>query len=68
MRADINVWLSFLDQYNGVKVMMSNFWTTNDTIQLFTDSAGGQNKGFGIYFQGRWAQKCWPEEWAKTAY
>ena len=46
--------------------MVSNVWTTNDTIQLFTDSAGGQNKGFGIYFQGRWAQKCWPEEWAEN--
>jgi hypothetical protein len=19
--------------------------------------------GFGIYFQGKWAQKCWPKEW-----
>ena len=26
-------------------------------------SAGGQNRGFGIYFQGKWAQKCWPKEW-----
>jgi hypothetical protein len=30
---------------------------------LFTDSAGGQNRGFGIYFQGKWAQKCWPKLW-----
>jgi hypothetical protein len=20
-------------------------------------------RGFGIYFQGKWAQKCWPKEW-----
>jgi hypothetical protein len=30
---------------------------------LFTDSAGGQNRGFGIYFQGKWVQKCWPKLW-----
>jgi hypothetical protein len=30
---------------------------------LFTDSAGDQNRGFGIYFQGKWAQKCWPKLW-----
>jgi hypothetical protein len=34
------------------------------TICLFTDSAGGRDKGFGIYFQGKWAQGRWPKEWA----
>jgi hypothetical protein len=32
---------------------------------LFIDSAGGQNRGFGIYFQGKWAQKGWPKDWIK---
>jgi hypothetical protein len=44
--------------------MLDNVWTSNETISLFTDSAGGRDKGFGIYFQGGWAQGCWPKEWA----
>ena len=40
-----------------------NAWASNETLELFTDSAGGQNRGFGIYFQGKWVQKCWPKEW-----
>jgi hypothetical protein len=44
--------------------MLDNVWTSNETICLLTDSADGRDKGFGIYFQGNWAQGCWPKEWA----
>ena len=57
MREDIKVWQSLLSQYNGITVMLDTLWISNDTIELFTDSAGGRNKCFGIYFQGKWAQK-----------
>jgi hypothetical protein len=40
---------------------------TNETLELFTDSAGGPNRGFGIYFQGKWAQKCWPKLWEEMS-
>ena len=63
MREDIKVWLTFLSEYNGVTVITDNAWASNETLELFTDSAGGQNRGFGIYFQGKWAQKCWPKLW-----
>jgi hypothetical protein len=56
-------WLTFLSEYNGVTVITDNAWASNETLELFTDSAGGQNRGFGIYFQGKWAQKCWPKLW-----
>ena len=36
--------------------MLDTLWTSNNTIELFTDSAGRRNKGLGIYFQGKWAQ------------
>ena len=42
--------------------MLDSLWSSNDNIELFTDSVGGHNKGFGIYFQGKWAQICWPKE------
>jgi hypothetical protein len=46
MREDLKVWLSFLSDYNGITVMLDNVWTSNETICLFTDSAGGRDKGF----------------------
>ena len=63
MREDIKVWLTFLSEYNGVTVITDNAWASNETLELFTDSTGGQNRVFGIYFQGKWAQKCWPKLW-----
>ena len=26
----------------------------------------GFNWGFGIYFNGKWAQTCWPSDWLKN--
>ena len=66
MREDLGVWLSFLENYNGVSVMLDQFWTSNDDLDLFTDSAGGSKRGFGIYFNGKWTQGCWPSIWDKT--
>jgi hypothetical protein len=56
MREDIKVWLTFLSECNGVTVITDNAWASNETLELFTDSADGQNRGFDIYFQGKWAQ------------
>lgn len=66
MKDDLHVWISFLSQYNGVTVMLDSFWTSNEAINLFTDSAGGKHMGFGVFFQGKWTQACWPEHWIKT--
>jgi hypothetical protein len=44
MREDLKVWLFFLSDYNGITVMLDNVWTSNETICLFTDSAGGRDK------------------------
>ena len=63
MREDIIVWLTFLSEYNEITVIIDNAWASNETLELFIDSAGGQNRGFGIYFQRKWTQKCWPKEW-----
>ena len=50
MKEDLKVWISFLAQYIGAIVMLDSLWTSNETIDLFTDSAGGETMGFGIYF------------------
>lgn len=49
MRADMDVWLQFLKDFNGIF-----FWRTEllleDDLQVFSDAAGSH--GFGVYFHG----------------
>jgi hypothetical protein len=49
-------------------VYFLHFWTSNEALEFYSDSAGGtgSQKGFGIYFQGKWAQGSWPLDWAKN--
>ena len=61
MKEDLHVWLLFLKDYNGTTVMLDQFWPSNSDLELFTDSACGI--GFGIYFNHKWAQACWPKDW-----
>ena len=70
MKKDLQVWLNFLDSYNGVSVMLVHFWTSNKVLEFYADSAGGtvSQKGFGIYFQGKWAQGSWPLDWEKMIF
>lgn len=67
MRADLCLWQEFLLNYNGVTVMPDLLWTDNDTLELYTDSAGGVGRGFGIFFRGHWAHGKWPETWFDTS-
>lgn len=65
MKQDIQMWLHFLDQFNGYCSFPERFWINNCELQLFTDSAGGDcSKGGGAFFQGMWAFFSWPSEWA----
>ena len=32
MKKDLQVWLNFLDSYNGVSVMLDHFWTSNEAL------------------------------------
>jgi hypothetical protein len=67
MKEDLSVWLKCLENYNGNSlIMIDQYWTSNEAIELFTDSAGGSDRGFGIYFNGKWAQTCWPSDWLKN--
>ena len=50
MCEDLGVGLSFIENYNGVSVILDEQWQTNTALDLFTDAAGGI--GFGVYFQG----------------
>ena len=39
------------------------YWVSNEDVQLFTDSAGGADLGFGAYFAGKWTCAHWPQWW-----
>jgi hypothetical protein len=63
IRQDLAMWLVFLQNYNGVSVFKDRNWVSNDEIQLYSDSAGGLDMGFGIYFKGHWCHAKWPISW-----
>ena len=63
MRKDLDLWLQFFRDFNGISVFHDRFWVSNEDMQLFTDSAGGT--GFGAYFAGKWAYGSWPQSWVE---
>lgn len=66
MKLDLKMWLSFFSCHNGISVFHDRFWVSNHEAELFTDSAGGSDRGFGIYYQGHWCQGSWPEAWHES--
>ena len=63
MKKDLELWLHFFKDFNGVSVFHDRLWVANEDIQLFTDSAGSSNLGFGAYFGSKWCYGAWPEAW-----
>lgn len=63
MKYDIFAWLEFLESYSGVAVISEVYWTDDEALELYTDSAGCVDRGFGIYFQGQCGYCLWPESW-----
>ncbi|XP_053164753.1 uncharacterized protein LOC128350441 isoform X1 [Hemicordylus capensis] len=63
VKADLAVWGTFLEQFNGV-----SFWRAEQLVeaelQVHSDAAGGA--GFGVYFRGRWCYGCWPVGWERA--
>ncbi|XP_061196003.1 uncharacterized protein LOC133204281 [Saccostrea echinata] len=56
MKADLKVWLDFLQSFNGISVITEGIWVNNETLQLYTDSAGGR-------YGGLWYIFCRPISW-----
>ena len=61
VKADISLWLEFLDNFNGQCFFPEKDWISNETLKLFTDSSGNPELGCGVYFNGLWAQLRWPD-------
>ena len=65
MKKDLELWVQFFQNFNGISVFHDRFWVSNEDLQLYTDSAGGPDLGFGAYFAGKWAQGTWPQAWVE---
>lgn len=63
-KADIRMWLLFLRSYNGKTFFPESVWTSNEVLELFTDSCMGI--GSGSYFSGDWIYFGWPEFWLNS--
>ena len=60
-KQDIQVWLSFLHQYNGKLFFLPDRWLTSSKLQLYTDAAG--SLGYGAVFGKHWFFGSWPDKW-----
>ena len=65
MKADIKIWLSFLENFNATCSFGKNIWLSNSQINLFTDSAGNPDLGCGVFFAGHWTYYQLSDHWHK---
>ena len=63
-KADVALWLQFLEDFNGQCYFPDKYWVSNDVLQLFTEGSGNPNLGCGAYFAGYWVQFQWPNHWS----
>ena len=61
VKDDLNVWLTFLHNFNGKSFFLDDHWTNSDKLQLYTDSAG--SLGFGAVLGSQWCYGRWPDNW-----
>lgn len=66
MFKDIQLWLGFLKQFNGVSYFLDSCWSSNEVVELYTDSAGSAELGCGAYFAKQWMYFSWPSHWHRA--
>ena len=59
-RVDLQMWLTFLNKWNGVNMFYDSHFISNYDMDLYTDAAS--TVGFGGYFRGKWFASSWPTE------
>lgn len=59
-RDELRLWISFLNQWNGLTFFYNSLVSSPVDIQLFTDAA--PSIGFGGFYQGRWFASPWPPQ------
>jgi hypothetical protein len=57
-RLDASLWLTFLQDFNGISPILDSQWDGPNTLRLVTDASS--LIGFGGYFQTQWFKGIWP--------
>lgn len=65
VKADAQVWLTFLCKFNGECYLSEKFWLSSDKLELYTDASGNASLGCAAFFNGFWVQIRWPKTWAE---
>ena len=60
-KADLALWQSFLDDFNGRSFFLNDAWHDSLSLNLYTDAAG--SLGYGGIFGSEWFFGAWPDEW-----
>ena len=60
-KCDMQVWLSFLNNFNGKTFFYTEQWDSQSSLELFSDAAG--SKGYGAIFGKHWFFGAWPDTW-----
>ncbi|KAG1925038.1 proline and serine-rich protein 1-like [Pimephales promelas] len=63
-KKELKLWITFLNQWNGLTFFYDDFISLPLDIKLFTDAA--PSDGFGGYYQGRWFASPWPPQLLDT--
>ena len=59
-RVDLEFWLRFLKNWNGINMFYNSSFISSFDMELFTDASS--TLGFGGYFRGKWFYSSWPSE------
>ena len=62
VKKDLNLWLSFLANFNGRSFFIDDKWLSSNNLNLFSDASGAL--GFGAIFGKNWWYGKWPDNWA----
>ena len=60
-KCDMQVWLSFLQNFNGKTFFYTEQWDSDNSLELFSDAAG--SKGYGTILGKHWFFSAWPDVW-----
>lgn len=68
IKHDLHIWQQFLANFNGVTVISNNIWLADTHLQLFTDSAGGGERGFWNFLFGKLGSRQMARKMATNRY
>ncbi len=60
-KADLELWQSFLLDFNGRSFFLNDAWNDSLSLNLYTDASG--SLGYGGIFDSEWFFGAWPDDW-----